>query len=59
MSKNNNWSHTKINLENHFRTERRKGLEELDKQENKLNKLLDKLKHNARTEIDKDSNGNG
>jgi hypothetical protein len=58
MSKNSNWGHIKINLENQSRSEQRKGLEELGKQENTFNKLLDKLKQNARRETDKDSKGN-
>jgi hypothetical protein len=59
MAKSDNWGHTKSNLEKQSRSERRKGLQELGKQDDKLDKLVAKLKRNARRETDEGSNDNG
>ncbi len=53
MGKSNHWGHTKINLEKPSQSERRKGLQEIDKREDKFNKLIDKLRENARKGNDK------
>jgi hypothetical protein len=58
VAKNSDWGHTKINLEIKSRSERRKKLEELVKQEDKFNKLVDKLKQNARRETDQGDKDN-
>jgi hypothetical protein len=59
MVKGSHWGHTKVNLEKQSRSERRKELQELGKRENKFNKLVDKLRQNARREADKDTKENG
>jgi hypothetical protein len=58
MVKSTQWRHTKVNLETNSRSERRKALKELGKQEDKFNQIIDKLRQNVRKETDKDSNGN-
>jgi hypothetical protein len=59
MVQGSRWGHTKITLERPSRSERQKELQELGKQEDTFNKILDTLKQNARREINKDSNDNG
>jgi hypothetical protein len=59
MVKGSHWGHTKVNLENQSRSERRKELQELGKRENNFNKLVDKLRQNARRETGKDTKENG
>lgn len=58
MAKNSDWGYTKINLEIKSRSERRKKLEELVKQEDKFNKLVDKLKQNAHRETNRGDKDN-
>jgi hypothetical protein len=53
MAKSNHWGHTKFNLENQSKSGRRKGLKEVDKQEDKFNKLVDKLRESTRQGRDK------
>jgi hypothetical protein len=53
VSKSNDWGQRKINLESQSKTERRKQLQEIDKQDDKFNKLVNKLRENARKEKDK------
>jgi hypothetical protein len=53
MAKSSQWGHTKINLETQSKSERRKELKEIDKQEDKFNKLVGKLKESARQGRDK------
>jgi hypothetical protein len=59
MVKRSHWAHTKVNLENQSRKERRKELQELGKRENKFNQLVDKIRQNARRETDKDPKESG
>jgi hypothetical protein len=47
MAKSSQWGHTKINLETQSKSERRKELKEIDKQEDKFNRLVEKLRQNA------------
>jgi hypothetical protein len=54
MSKSSHWGHTKIDLETQSKSERRKQVQEIDKQEDKFNKLVDKLRENARQGKDKE-----
>jgi hypothetical protein len=53
MSTSRHWGHTKISLETQSKSERRKELQEIDKQEDKFNRLVDKLRQNTRDEKDK------
>jgi predicted RNA-binding protein with RPS1 domain len=55
MNKSRHWGHAKISLETQSETKRRKELKEIDKQEDKFNKLVDKLRRNASQENDKTS----
>jgi hypothetical protein len=48
MGKSSRWGHTKINLETQSKSGRRKEEREMDKQQDKFNKLVDTLKQNAR-----------
>ena len=48
MAKTNQWGRTKISIETQSKSERQKELKEIDKQEEKFNKLVDKLRQNAR-----------
>ena len=53
MGKRNHWGERKITLETQSNTERRKQLQEIDKQKDKFNKLVDKLRQNSRKGKDK------
>jgi hypothetical protein len=55
MAKSSQWGHTKINLETQSKSERRKELKEIDKQEDKFNKLVEKLRQNASDGKNKES----
>jgi hypothetical protein len=59
MAKSGHWRHTKVNLETQSRSDRRKELKELGKQDNEFTKLVDKLRQNARRDADKSSKDNG
>jgi hypothetical protein len=53
MKKSNHWGQRKISLETQSTTERRKQLREIDKQEDKFSKLVEKLRQNASKGKDK------
>jgi hypothetical protein len=55
MAKSSQWGHTKINLETQSKSERRKELKEIDKQEDKFNRLVEKLRQNASDGKNKES----
>jgi hypothetical protein len=59
MIKSGHLGHTKMNPETQSRRERRKELRVLGKQDDKFNKLLDKLKQNARRDTKKGRDDNG
>jgi hypothetical protein len=59
MGKISHWGHTKIDLETPSKSERRKEELEMDKQQDKLDKLIDKLKQNARRKTDQGSKDSG
>lgn len=52
MAKGNHWGRTKISIETQSRSERQKELKEIDKQEDKFIKLVDKLIQSARQRKD-------
>jgi hypothetical protein len=59
MGKSSPWRHTKINLETRSKSERRQEEREMDKQQDEFNRLVDKLKHNARKETGHGSKDSG
>ena len=55
MAKSSQWGHTKINRETQSKSERRKELKEIDKQEDKFDRLVEKLRQNASDGKNKES----
>jgi hypothetical protein len=53
MAKSNHWGQRKINLETQSKSERRKQVKEIDKQEDRFTKLVEKLRQNASNGKDK------